>query len=88
LVRIRTAAGEESSRIGVVAPRAPSVDGSSSALWWAVGLGLYIWLFALAVGVSGAASAVIAALCAGGIFLFVRVYGAKEFRRPAARRDA
>jgi hypothetical protein len=75
-------------RIDGVAPRAPSVDGSASAFWWAVGLGLYIWLFALAVGVSGAASAVLAALCAGGIFLFVRVYGEKEFRRSAPRRDA
>ena len=71
-----------------MAPRAPSVDGSASALIWAVGFGLYIWLFALAVGVSGATAAVIAALCAGGIYLFVRVYGEKEFRRSRARRDA
>ena len=55
---------------------------------WAVGLGLYIWLFARAVGVSGAAAAVVAALCAGGIFLFVRTYGEKEFRRSGPRRDA
>jgi hypothetical protein len=65
-----------------MAPRAPSADRGVTALLWAIGLGFYVWLFALAVGVSGAESAIIAALAAGGIFLLVRIYGEKDYRPP------
>ena len=63
-------------------PRAPSTDRGLSAVLWAVALGFYVWLFALAVGVSGAESAILAALAAGGVFLLVRVYGEKDYRKP------
>jgi len=71
-----------------MALRAPSTDRGLSAFLWAIGLGLYVWLFSLAVGVSNALSAIIAALAAGAIFLFVRVYGEREFRRSGGRRGA
>jgi hypothetical protein len=61
------------------------MDRGAVSLLWALALGLYIWLFALAVGVSGALAALIAALSAGAIFLFVRVYGEKDVRRRRAR---
>lgn len=69
-------------------PRAPSTNPGTAALLWAIGLGLYVWLFCLAVGVSNSLSALLAALSAGGIFLFVRVYGGKDLRRPGGRRGA
>lgn len=69
-------------------PRPPSTARGSSAMWWAIGLGLYVWLFCRGVGVSNAMAAILAALSAGGIFLFIRVYGEKDFRRPGGRRGA
>jgi hypothetical protein len=63
--------------------RPPSIDHGVISFLWAIGLALYIWLGLRAVGVGNAAAFVIA--CVGGfaIFLFVRVYGEEEPRRPA-----
>jgi hypothetical protein len=69
-------------------PRPPSIDRGTTSFIWAIGFGLYIWLFALGVGVSGAVAAILAALSAGGIYLLVRVYGEKDVRRPRSRRGA
>ena len=68
-----------------MAPKAPSTDRSLTAVLWAAGFGLYIWLFSLAVGLSGAFAAIIAALAAGGIFLLIRVYGEKDYRAGTRR---
>ena len=62
--------------------RAPSVDHGVISFLWAVGLGLYIWLGSLAVGVSSGTAFVVAAVAAFGIFFLVRVYGEEEPRRP------
>jgi hypothetical protein len=54
---------------------------------WAVVFFLYLWLGMLAVDVSGATAFIFAAVIAGAIFLFVRIYGEDEpsRRRPPAR---
>ena len=55
--------------------RPPSVDHGVVSFLWALGLGLFIWIGQLAIGVSNATAVIVAALAAGAIFLFVRVYG-------------
>jgi hypothetical protein len=67
--------------------RPPSVDKGVQAFVWAVVFFLYLWLGMLAVDVSGATAFIFAAVIAGAIFLFVRVYGEDEpsRRRPPAR---
>ncbi len=42
---------------------------------WALGLGVFIWLGALAIGISSLTSFVVALLAGAGIFLYVRLYG-------------
>jgi hypothetical protein len=53
--------------------RLPAMSQGVTAFLWALGLALYICLFGMAVGVSRAASVVIAAVAGCAIFLFVRV---------------
>ena len=55
--------------------RAPSVDKGVSSFLWAFGLGLFLWLGMLAVGVSGGTAFVLAALAGFGIFFYVRIFG-------------
>ena len=43
---------------------------------------MFIWLGGIAVGFSGATSFVVGAVAGFGIFLYVRVYGEDEPRRP------
>jgi hypothetical protein len=62
--------------------RPPSIDHGVVSFIWAFGLGLYLWLGMLAVGVSSATAFVLSAVAACGIFLYVRVYGEEEPRRP------
>jgi SNF family Na+-dependent transporter len=62
--------------------RLPAMSQGVTAFLWALGLALYICLFGMAVGVSRAASVVIAAVAGCAIFLFVRVYGEDEPQRP------
>jgi hypothetical protein len=62
--------------------RPPSIDHGVISFVWAVVLGLYLWLGMLAVGVSHGTAFMLAAVAAFGIFLYVRVYGEEEPRRP------
>ena len=62
--------------------RQPSFDRGVTSFLWAFGLGLYLWLGMLAVGVSGATAFIFSVLAAGAIFLLVRLYGGDEVRRP------
>jgi hypothetical protein len=70
-------------------PRPPAFDHGVVSFIWGAGLGLYLWLFLLAVGVENAVAAIFSLLAAGAIFLFVRLYGDEEPRRqpepPAPR---
>jgi hypothetical protein len=67
--------------------RMPSFDPGLTSFLWAVGFGLYLWLGMLAIGVNGATAFIFAALSAGAIFLFVRLYGGDRFRRPSRRQS-
>ncbi len=62
-------------------PRPPSIDHGLASFLWGFGLGLFIWLGLLAVGISGATSFIFAALAGAAIFLYVRIYGEEELRR-------
>jgi hypothetical protein len=55
--------------------RPPSVDHGVQAGLWALGLGLYIFLGLVAIGVSDGLSIIVAAVSAGAIFVFVRTHG-------------
>jgi hypothetical protein len=68
----------------------PSFDRGLTSFLWAFGLGLYLWLGMLAIGVGGATAFIFAALSAGAIFLYVRLYGGDEVRsvRRGERRSA
>jgi hypothetical protein len=60
----------------------PSFDRGLTSFLWAAGLGLYLWLGMLAVGVDGATAFILAAVAGFGIFFFVRLFGEEE---PRAR---
>jgi hypothetical protein len=66
--------------------RPPSIDRGVTSFLWAFGLGLYLWLGMLAVGVSGATAFILSALAGAGIFLFVRLFGGDDARRDARLR--
>jgi hypothetical protein len=66
--------------------RLPSFDRGLTSFLWAFGLGLYLWLGMLAIGVSGATAFILAALSAGAIFFFVRLYGENDVR-PVRRQS-
>jgi len=61
----------------------PAIDHGVVSFLWGIGLGAFIWLGLLAIGVSRPTSFVVAALCAFGIFLFVRLCGQDRPRRSA-----
>jgi hypothetical protein len=62
-------------------PRQPSFDHGVTSFLWALGLGVFIWLGLLAVGVSKATSFIFAALAGAAIFFYVRIFGEEELRR-------
>jgi hypothetical protein len=64
--------------------RMPAWDRGVTSFLWGFGLGLYLWLGMLAIGVSEATAFIIAALSGAAIFLLVRLYGGDEPRRPPA----
>jgi hypothetical protein len=66
--------------------RPPSIDRGVTSFLWAFGLGLYLWLGMLAVGVSGATAFILSALAGAGIFLFVRLFGGDEVQGARSRR--
>ena len=61
--------------------RPPSIDHGVASFLWAFGLGLFLWLGMLAIGVDGATAFILAAVAAFGIFLYVRIYGEEEPRK-------
>jgi hypothetical protein len=62
--------------------RPPSFDHGTISGLWAVGLGLYVFLGLLAIGISLGTTVVVALVAIGLIFLYVRLYGEDELRRP------
>ncbi len=66
-------------------PKAPSIDHGIVSFIWAVVLGVLLWAFMLAVGVSKPTAFIVAAVAACVIFLCVRIYGEDEPRGGAQR---
>ena len=61
--------------------RSPAFSPGFTALLWALGLGLYVWVGLLAVGVSGATSFLVAIVSGALIFFYIRLYGSDPLRR-------
>lgn len=61
--------------------RAPSFDRGTTAGIWAVGLGLYVLLGMLAIGMAVGTSFIVAILAVGLIFLYIRLYGEQNVPR-------
>ena len=60
--------------------RSPSIDKGVTSFLWALGLGVFLWLGMLSVGVSGGTAFIIAALAGFGIFFYVRLAGDERAR--------
>jgi hypothetical protein len=60
--------------------RPPSIDRGVISFLWAFGLGLFLWLGMMSVGVSAGTAFIISVIAGGAIFLYVRIYG--EPQRP------
>jgi hypothetical protein len=58
----------------------PSFDRGLTSGLWAIGLGLYVLLFALAVGVDKATAFIVSPLIAAAIYFFIRIYGEAPLR--------
>ena len=61
--------------------RPPSIDHGVVSGLWAIGLGLFILLGSLSVGLDKGTAFVIAPIAAAAIFLFIRIYGQEQLRR-------
>jgi hypothetical protein len=62
--------------------RMPAFSHGTTSFFWALGLAVYIWLGGMAVGMSRATAVVLAAVAGCAIFLYVRLYGEDDPRRP------
>ena len=62
--------------------RLPAFDRGITSFLWALFFGLFIWLSGSAVGYGGAVSFIVGCVAGFLIFVFVRVYGEDEPRRP------
>jgi hypothetical protein len=62
--------------------RLPAFDRGITSFFWALFFGLFIWLGGSAVGYGGAVSFIVGCVAGFLIFVFVRVYGEDEPRRP------
>jgi hypothetical protein len=58
--------------------RPPSIDRGVISFLWAFGLGLFLWLGMMSVGVSAGTAFIISVVAGGAIFLYVRIYGEPE----------
>ena len=64
--------------------RPPSIDHGVISFVWGLVLGVLLWLFMIAVGVSKPTAFIISAVAGCAIFLYVRQYGEDE---PRPRRS-
>ena len=62
--------------------RSPARSHTTTSILWAVGFGVYIYLGGAAIGWAHGIAFVVAVAAGFGIFLFVRMYGEDEPRRP------
>ena len=61
--------------------RAPSFSRGFTSFLWGLGLGLYVWVGLLAVGVDGADAFLFGLLAGFGIFFFVLRFGGARYKR-------
>lgn len=62
-------------------PRPPSFDHGVISFLWGLGLGVFVWLGLLSVGMAQATAVIFGTLSGGAIFLYVRLCGDEEPRR-------
>jgi hypothetical protein len=62
--------------------RLPAFSHGVTSFLWALGLAVFIWLGGMSVGMSRATAVVVAAVAGCAIFLYVRLYGEDDPRRP------
>jgi hypothetical protein len=62
----------------VHAPRPPSIDRGITSFLWGLGLGAFVWLGLLSIGVSQPTAFILGALTCCAVFLLVRLYGGDE----------
>jgi hypothetical protein len=62
--------------------RLPAFDRGVTSFLWALFFGLFIWIGGSSVGYGGAVSFIVGCVAGFLIFVFVRVYGEDEPRRP------
>ena len=60
--------------------RPPALDHGLVSALWAIGLGLFILVGSIAVGVDKGTAFIVAPLAAAAIYLFVRIYGEEDLR--------
>jgi CBS-domain-containing membrane protein len=60
--------------------RPPALDHGLVSALWAIGLGLFILLGSIAVGLDKGTAFIVAPLAAAAIYLFVRIYGEEDLR--------
>ena len=60
--------------------RPPALDHGLVSALWAIGLGLFILLGSIAVGLAKGTAFIVAPLAAAAIYLFVRIYGEEDLR--------
>ena len=61
--------------------RPPSFAHGTTSGLWALGLGLYVFLGLLAIGIGLGTAVIVGLVAVGVIFLYVRLYGEDELRR-------
>lgn len=69
-------------------PRPPAFSPGFVSFLWGLGLGAFIWVGLLAVGVTGATAFLLGLVAGIGIFFLVRLYGVDQLRerQPGGRR--
>jgi ABC-type Na+ efflux pump permease subunit len=65
-----------------VAMHLPAFSHGVTSFVWALVLAVIIWAGGMSVGMSRATAVVVAAVAGCAIFLFVRIYGEDDPRRP------
>ena len=67
--------------------RMPAISHGVVSFVWALVFGVYIWLGAVAIGVTGATAFILGAVIGFLVYIVVLVYGADEPRRQPRRAD-
>lgn len=65
--------------------RPPAFSRGFTSFLWAAGLGAFVWIFLLGVGVGMAPAFLFGLVAAGLIFFYVRLYGGDEVARARRR---